>query len=197
MLTVIFFPDSSEALLESKGFNTPSGGNVLVHFDGVCVSDSGDRIVLAASDTLNWSVNSGSTESEAFNSDVNENSFSHTRVYPALTNNKDVYATAENFYETEGNGIATIYGSLTAVYFPDQTTSAPEVSINKQELNIFPNPVSSFASVSFNIPRTQNVKLEVFDMTGRLIKTPSESLYSFNRSVNEISSGIIHSLFLK
>ncbi len=99
--------------------NPPAAGMVVVRFDGSCFSSPGDTVVLAASNIADWGVNDGTTVVEAVNADVNENSFSHTRVYEVLSGVYDFYAVAENFVETDGSGFVSIYGSLTVEYFPD------------------------------------------------------------------------------
>jgi hypothetical protein len=38
-------------------------------------------------------------------------------------------------------------------------------------LSAFPNPFNSIAQISFSLPRAGNVKLEVYDVTGRLAAT--------------------------
>nr|WP_321452697.1 T9SS type A sorting domain-containing protein [uncultured Carboxylicivirga sp.] len=99
--------------------NPATSGRVIVHFDGQCISDPGDRIILAASNTTSWGVNDGNVGVEAIDSDLNQNSFSHTRVYNVSAGSQTFYAIAQNYVETEGSGIASIYGTLTAVFIPD------------------------------------------------------------------------------
>ncbi len=108
--------------LGSVTINAPSAGKVLVHFDGNCVSSAGDRILLAASNTTSWSVNDGHTAVEAYDSDVNRHSFSHTRSYNVGAGSTTFYAVGQNFVETDGSGVASVYASLTAKFYPNLGT---------------------------------------------------------------------------
>ena len=102
-LSVEYFPSTGTATVKSTGIvmsgnmlnltvvgqqtiHANGPGKVLVRFDGYITSDVNDRVVLAASNTMNWSFNDGNVAVEAvsngeFGGDVDQNSFSHTRVY--------------------------------------------------------------------------------------------------------------------
>lgn len=101
--------------------NAPEAGKVLLRFDGKCVSSFGDLMYFAASDNLSWTQFDGSTSNEVIDNDLNRFSFSHARVFEVQPGNHTFYAIAENFFETYGNGFASIYGSLTAVYYPNSS----------------------------------------------------------------------------
>jgi hypothetical protein len=96
----------------------------LVRFDGNCIADVGDRIVLAASNTPTWGVNDGNVSVEAVDADINSGSFSHSRMYSISAGNHTFYAVARNYVEEDGSGVASIYGSLTVEFFPDLRGSA-------------------------------------------------------------------------
>ena len=116
----------------------PAAGKVVVHFDGLCTSTVGDRIILAASNTAMWGINDGSVGVEAASSDINRNSFSHTRVYTVSAGNHTFYAVAQNYVEMAGTGKASIYATLTVKYFPE-TADEPFVrhqGIVKMNLNV-------------------------------------------------------------
>ncbi|UCF78356.1 MAG: T9SS type A sorting domain-containing protein [Candidatus Eiseniibacteriota bacterium] len=106
-------------VLAQQIITVAEAGNVVVQFDGQCWSSPGDRIILAASKTPLWYSNDGHTEMEAYDSDINIRSFSHTRVYPVSAGTHTFYAVGENFVETAGSGIASVYGSLVVKFFPD------------------------------------------------------------------------------
>ena len=118
--------------------DVPESGDVLVQFDGECIADVGDRIVLAASNSLNWGVNDGNVSVEAVDGDVNQGSFSHTRLYPVSAGNHTFYALAENYVETAGSGKASIYGSLTIKFFPKRREGAQvkHQGINRTGLDV-------------------------------------------------------------
>ena len=122
----------------------PSSGYVEVHFDGICVADVGDRIVLAASDIPDWGPNDGNVSVEAVNTDINTIPFSHTRVYPVTAGSQSFYAVAQNYVEIDGSGIASIYASLTVRFFPDNPGSASVAfqGIDETGINVRGNPVA-------------------------------------------------------
>ena len=67
--------------LREISLSVNESGKVLVTFDGKCTPSVGDRITLAASNIKDWKVNDGATGVEAVNSDINTQTFSHTRMY--------------------------------------------------------------------------------------------------------------------
>lgn len=99
--------------------HAPTAGKIILRFDGNCLSTAGDRIVLAASQTTNWGVNDDCVELEAANENVRSNPFSHTRAYDVVAGDHTFYAVAQNFYELDGDGMASVYGTLTAEWFPE------------------------------------------------------------------------------
>ena len=201
-LTVEFYPDSSgigvyfngvshdnidltngPTNLSELSVHTNKNGNAMVIFDGTCVNDSGDQIILAASDMLSWGTENGSVSVEALNNDINENSFSHTRVYP-ITTTTNYYAVGQNYNETDGNGIASIYGSFIAIFFPEVIDNIKQTSIEKPKLIFFPNPVTTSTMISFTLKQTEDVSVKIYDVTGRLIQTLSDvTMFSGNHQL--------------
>lgn len=99
--------------------NAPSAGKVVVRFDGDCVSSAGDRIVLAASNTANWGGADSSVVVKRIPGYLSSSLFSHTRVYNVAAGDHTFYALGQNYVELDGNGIASVYGSLTVEWFPE------------------------------------------------------------------------------
>ncbi|WP_430935075.1 BACON domain-containing protein [Saccharicrinis sp. 156] len=99
--------------------NPTVSGKVIVRFDGYCRSDYGDRIILAASNTPNWGANEGHVEVEAYSTEIDQDPFSHTQVYNVSAGSHTFYAIAHNYVETDGDGIASIYGRLTVEFVAD------------------------------------------------------------------------------
>jgi hypothetical protein len=99
--------------LATVTISAPGPGFVHVQFDGSGFPSAGDRLVLAASDKADWGVNDGNIGLNT------KGSFSHSRVYP-VTSAGDVtyYAVAENYVDQAGDGKASIYGQLTATFYP-------------------------------------------------------------------------------
>jgi hypothetical protein len=54
-----------------------------------------------------------------------------------------------------------------SIYFGD-ATGVEDLASNISRLSIFPNPTSDMVNVKFNLLRSGNVKLELYDMLGRL-----------------------------
>jgi hypothetical protein len=62
-------------------------------------------------------------------------------------------------------------------------------------LSIAPNPVSGSAKVSFNLKKTRNVSLAIYDISGRLVKTIAdkkfdEGIHEINLNTNNMNPGI-------
>ncbi len=115
--------DGPTTVLGQVSVTAPVSGKVVVHFDGDCTADKGDRIVLAASDHADWDINDGSIGIEVIDPPFNYKSFSHTRVYDITAGTHTYYAVGQNYVEKDGSGIASVYGTLTVEYFPS-TSSA-------------------------------------------------------------------------
>lgn len=105
-------------VLSTLIFDAPEAGRVSLRFDGYCVSDSGDRIVLAASNTQDWGIDDGCVGVQASHPNNKRRAFSHTRVYDVLAGSDTFYAVAQNYVDENGSGIASVYGHLTLEYFP-------------------------------------------------------------------------------
>jgi hypothetical protein len=123
----------------------PASGKVILRFDGYCISSPGDRIVLAASQNGQWGANDGNVEVQAANDDVNQNSFSHTRSYDVGPGEHTFYAVGQNVQKLGGNGIASVFGSLTAEWFP----SAPGQAFAQHQGFSFENIYVEGAPIPF------------------------------------------------
>ncbi|MCC6411568.1 MAG: T9SS type A sorting domain-containing protein [Saprospiraceae bacterium] len=190
-LTVVYYPETSPVqllsdsivapevqldgpvtVLAQKTINAPVAGKVIVRFDGTCESTPGDRIVLASSYWEGWIPNDGATAVEAYDEDVNGQTFSHIRVYDVAPGEHSYYAVGQNWVETDGNGIAGVYGNLTVQFFPAEAlvpTTEAEATIASQ-FTIAPNPVTDMLYVQCTDElATDEVRLEVFDTSGKLI----------------------------
>ena len=192
--------------LASLSLNTPVAGKVILRFDGNCIASVGDRIVLAASDDTNWHVNDGSVGVEASNSDVNQNSFSHSRVYQVAAGNHNFYAIAHNYVETSGNGEASIYGTLTAEFFPNTNQPTPIVlskNINQTRIEVRSTP-KVLAQQTFYVPAHGKVVVR-FDgncyatLGDRIVlaasNTPNWNVNDGNVAVEATNSDVNHKPF--
>lgn len=108
---------TSTVTVATVSISAPCSGYVVVRFDGYANADTGDRLVLAASDDTDWHVNDGHV---SFYGDDRGHPFSHTRFYTVAAGSKTFYAVAQNYVDTAGNGIASIHGILTATFYPNK-----------------------------------------------------------------------------
>ncbi|HNX07296.1 MAG TPA: T9SS type A sorting domain-containing protein [Bacteroidales bacterium] len=159
---------TNETVVGQVTLNPTTAGKVIVHFDGKCLSDPGDRIVLAASNTTSWETNDGNIDVEAFDADINSNCFSHTRVYDVTAGNQTFYAIAHNFIEYDGSGIASVYASLTAEFIPNDNT-AVENYLGENDLSIYPNPANDELYIEF--PGYKNAHVKITNTAGQLIQS--------------------------
>jgi hypothetical protein len=109
----------SGTTLTTVTINAPTSGWVVVRFDGSAYADTGDDLVLAASDTATWNTNDSSVSFYSDNKNY-PHPFSHTRVYTVSSGSKTFYAVAQNWVKLGGDGKADIYGTLTATFYPNQ-----------------------------------------------------------------------------
>ena len=154
--------------------NVTTPGKAVVHFDGDCFADVGDLIVLAASDSSNWTPNDGKVGVEIVDNDINHHSFSHTRVYDIAAGSHDFFAVAQNYLEQDGNGLVNIYASLTVEFFPEiindveSENYAPTSYILGQN---FPNPFNPSTKIKYSVPQIAQVQIKVFDVLGNEVET--------------------------
>lgn len=117
-ITSVDFRKPSPVVISELIFNAPEAGKVSLRFDDYCVSDSGDRIIIAASNNKNWLPNDGSVGIQASHPNNKRRAFSHTRVYDVAAGLDTFYAVGQNYVDEDGSGVASVYGHLTLEYFP-------------------------------------------------------------------------------
>ena len=110
---------SSVVTLATVTISAPCTGYVVVRFDGYAYAATGDGLTLAASDTAAWGSNDGNVSFYSDNKDY-PHPFSHTRVYTVSSGSNTFYAVAQNYTPAGGTGIASIYGTLTATFYPNK-----------------------------------------------------------------------------
>lgn len=159
-------------VLGQQSITTAVSGYVLVQFDGNCVSSDGDRILLAASDAVSWGVNDGHTAVEAYNTDVNRHSFSHSRRYSVGAGNHTFYAVGQNYVETSGNGIASVYASLTVKFFPNESGGSFVAHTGVVDVNHYVRGSAQVISQLMIYPSTYGEVLVRFD--GMCVSDPGD-----------------------
>ena len=104
-------------------------------------------------------------------------------VYPGVKNTGIIYAA------TYGRGI------FRCENYKKDFASVPETpSVSNVNVSIYPNPVSSQATVSFELMESGNVSYQVFDMTGRMVMNQNmgrlaEGKHQVNVNAENLSSG--------
>ncbi|GEM_PF-1375009 len=109
---------TSAVTLATVSITAPTAGYVVVRFDGRANADTGDRLLLAASDTTSYSFSVD--KCVVFEGDGNDHPFSHTRVYTVDAGIHSFYAGAKNSVNIAGDGKAYIYGMLIATFYPNK-----------------------------------------------------------------------------
>ncbi|MEP6794845.1 MAG: T9SS type A sorting domain-containing protein, partial [Saprospiraceae bacterium] len=187
-LVATFYPDAGPQAVTSLGFvfngavantvtlaqqtiHASSSGKIIVRFDGYTTSSAGDKIVFASSNTSNWLPNDGSVSVEAVDDDVNENSFSHTREYDVSAAGDYTFnALAQNFGETDGNGVVSVYGNLVAEFYPNSGSTRIAFRGFSQPAIDLAGPAVGLDSVTINAPEPGSV---IVDFDGEVSSDPS------------------------
>jgi hypothetical protein len=185
-LTVQFYPEASVSTPIFQTISTPFGiniegppvkvgeialnapveGKIELNFTGTCIGNYGDQIRLAASDVPNWAPNEGNITFEPYSSDLNRISFSHTRVYDVAPGDHNFYAVVQNYEEFEGGGLAVVYGSFTARYFPVETQVKSNEPQAFRSIEISPNPTSDVLKIEFTALAQEAFTVKLLDLNG-------------------------------
>ncbi|MFN0214550.1 MAG: T9SS type A sorting domain-containing protein [Saprospiraceae bacterium] len=189
-LTVEFFPNNTPQTLEFQSINTqfgvniegppvavgtinlnvPAAGEVAVNFAGTCIASNGDQVRLAASKHPNWGPNDGSIQYEPYSSDHNRTSFSHTRIYEVAPGNHTFHAVIQNYEEYEGSGLAVVYASLSATFFPDATSAETEPEAFSK-IKLSPNPANELLTIEFPELANACFSISLCDEKGSILRT--------------------------
>ena len=96
--------------------------------------------------------------------------------YPGVHNKGIIYAA------TYGRGVFRCEN-----FKQESGTGVPEmpVVVNETKVSLYPNPVQGQATVNFTVTGKANVSYQVFDLTGRMVK--SQTLGSYNDGEYEVS----------
>lgn len=175
--------------------NAPVHGKVALNFAGTCIGNNGDQLRLAASDVPNWAPNDGNIHFEPYSSDLNRTSFSHTRVYDVPAGDHDFFAVVQNWEEFEGSGLAVIYASFTARYFPEGMISATEPVIFNN-LMISPNPASDYIRIDCEALKQEHFVAALCDLEGKVLKTLEKSELDQTSTINLRISDLAPGLYV-
>jgi len=188
---------SSRVTVGSVTIKPQEPGMAIVRFDGTCISSVGDRIVLASSDTDNWSPNDGNVNFEAASSMVPRNSFSHTRAYRVTAGLHTFNAIAHNYVETDGNGEASIYGNLTVEFIPGTTVGIPTWD-EDELLSFYPNPTSGILQIDqpLNFFTEKSISIQILDIQGRILQKINPDLVQGHIDLSTYPTGFYFLQFL-
>ena len=136
----------------------PVDGKVFVQFDGEGFGDTLDRIILAANDQPDWGTNDGNV-SFVSNEKGEGNCFSHTRTFSVTAGQHSFYAVAHNYVDNGGSGIASIFGTLSVEFIPQNDEIISESSITVDEYEAL-QPVA-FDSITIEASGAGKVELRL------------------------------------
>jgi hypothetical protein len=111
---------------------------------------------------------------EAVSIDLDLNTFSHTRTYTISAGTRTFYAVCENYVETDGNGRASSYASLSVEFFPGYVTGVENKDKIPMAIELeqnYPNPFNPSTTIGFNLPEKAQVNVSIYDIEGKLVKT--------------------------
>jgi len=149
---------------------------------------------MGSAKTITWNV-AGTTANSINVSNVNilistDNGLSYTNLVANAPNTGSATVTiptnltstydARIKIEAVGNIFYTVSKKFTLW---DPNLSGQEVSIT--DLKIYPNPTTNILNIEFTTKNTENIKFDIFDLNGRLIKTVSqENSNQINQQIN-------------
>jgi hypothetical protein len=167
--------------------NASEAGKALLAFNGVCLSDVGDRIVIGVNNEPDWDVAPGSVGVKAIDDDVNRNGFSTTRLFDVGPGSHNFFAVAQNYVETSGNGKASIYGTFLVRFFPNSVSSSKENPLADIQLETAPNPTTG--AIWATAPALKGtVHLWVSDASGKTWMQSSQHATLEGRYLLDIST---------
>ena len=96
------------------------------------------------------------------------------------------YAVVQNYVETDGDGTASVYGSLTVKFVPQ----APALSVNdvfNNKYNVYPIPANDVLNIEGLSP---NTTLSIYSITGKELRQ-IEAAYSTNSiNISDMEKGV-------
>jgi hypothetical protein len=78
---------------------------------------------------------------------------------------------------TEINGISEFFGPV-SVYLPNSNNTMPVIPLSTSIKGVYPNPFNPSAVIQIDIAKQSNVKLNIYNLKGQLIKTLDTSAKS-------------------
>jgi len=179
----------------------------------------GSRVFAGHSSNISISTNAGANWSVIYTFGVSVNSLvSYNNTLFAGTAGNGIFASTNfgtNWINVSGNLGAAFHAGKLQVYGAELFASTSTLSVIKAQISNlvgltshstelpenfslyqnYPNPFNPSTAINFDIPKTGNVKLEIFDLSGKLIEEllneeKGAGTYSVNFNAENLSSGI-------
>jgi|GEM_PF-2492570 len=84
------------------------------------------------------------------------------------------------------------YGEIRKIVYTGIPVGLQESNASMSELNAYPQPVQDRVTVSFNLPKSESVAIQVFNPTGRLIKEHDLGFLQTGEHSTMLEIGDIH-----
>lgn len=179
----------------------------------------GSRAFAGHSTKISLSTNAGANWSIISTFGVNINSLvSYNNILFAGTAGNGIFASTNygvNWVNVSGNLGATFHAGKLQIYGAELFASTSTLSVIKAQISTlvglpshstelpekfslyqnYPNPFNPSTTINFDIPKKGNVKLEIFDLSGKLIEEllneeKTAGTYSMNFNAENLSSGV-------
>jgi len=164
--------------------------------DNFTTNDSavfGHNWIIGATNTVDVS-SSGSAYSfyqTFFGTDVNDSTKTNANVSWVNAFPASLDSTPD--FRLGPNSLAASAASFADPKFNGITTSIANNEL-MNNINLYPNPASDFVSIIINLSQSSNVKVNIYDVTGKLVSTPINEIASQSASykidVKNLPSGI-------
>ena len=104
----------------------------------------------------------------------------YTRVFKFVYNKMiltEAEATGESGSDSDGDGVTYIAGGTLPFVFAEQgqytysSVGVNEIDFGFNSFNVYPNPAQNQVSIDFNLEEVKDVRIDIYDNSGRLIQT--------------------------
>jgi hypothetical protein len=184
------------------GMNRTSGFSTTSTFSTVCLCD--DIIDLTTSFitsndvTLNWSATNNNTSytlGYKLNTATNWNTLATGNTSYQLTNLTpgELYDTRVQITCTDGtqSGFSNV-----KTFRTDWAVSTSNLPTDVEHLAIYPNPFTENVNLQINIANTQEVNVEVYDITGKVLQSEIIQLNTGKNTVNLTMNNLVDGVYI-
>lgn len=107
------------------------------------------------------------------------------RIY-AVIDEENAY---DEIHENNNTGWNTLrIATCTECTYRDSYVSAEPMQAPNYSFNCYPNPTDSYSRIRFHLPVAQDVLIEVYDLSGRLVTVVEKANYPFGEHVIEFNT---------